>query len=561
MQPEDTPGVPSTGSDANALVARGNALMREGRLAAALGCYEAAVARSPACFEARANLGTALLAAGRHDAAKRHLRRALAMRPHAAPLHVALARACAGLGQLLEAEASYRAALAEAPEAVDALIELGTLLRHRDALEPAMDCYRRALARDPARAWAHYGLGLCLRERGDVPGAIACFGRAVAAEPGNIDAQYRLSVLAPDDPDGTRLAHLEALQAKVPALRAPQQIRYWFALGRLRETAGAFDAAFDAYAEGNRLQWLKLGLAERYPAREALQQRFIDRIRGTFSAEFLARADGTRTADRRVPVFIVGLPRSGTSLVEQMLAAHPAVAGGGESRVLPDLLEAAFGFMEAADGSAYPEVVPTLAADRLQQLGTDYLDRVWTGAEGRVRLTDKLPGNFLHAGMIHLMLPGAKIIHALRDPRDTCFSAYANLFARDNVAASYDLAAEGRHAARCLRLLRHWRQVLPATQLATVCYEDLVGDPERELRRLLDFLGLPWDARCLAFHRQRRAVHTVSAGQVQRPVYTSSVGRWRHFERHLGPLLDALADEIPEPDGRAAREPRMPRDP
>lgn len=551
MQRELPSDAASVRSDANALITRGNALMRAGRVAAALGCYEAAVGLEPDRFEARANLGTALLAAGRHDAAKRHLRRALAARPAEAPLQLALARACAGLGQFGEAEAGYRAALAGMQDGTEALLELGTLLRQRGAFDEAMDCYRKALARDPSRASAHYGLGLCLRERGEVAAAIACFARAIAAQPDHIDAHYRLAVLTPDDPGGARRAQLEALLSRAPDLPGAQRIRYWFTLGRLREHAGDFDAAFAAYAEGNRLQWQKLGLARQYPAREVVQARFVERIRSTFNAALLEQPARVQRTDPGMPIFIVGMPRSGTSLIEQMLAAHPAVAAGGESRVLPDLLEETFGFEESTGAGAYPEIVPSLAPDRLRQLGTAYLERARERTPGAGRLTDKLTGNFLHAGMIHLMLPGAKIIHALRDPRDACFSCYANLFAGDNVAASYDLGAEGRHGARCLGLLRHWRAVLPGTVFSVVRYEDLVGDPPGTLRRLLEFLGLPWDGRCLEFHRQSRAVHTVSAGQVRRPVYTTSVSRWRNFERHLGPLLAALGNTIPASDGDA----------
>ncbi|MGH8111552.1 MAG: sulfotransferase [Rhodanobacteraceae bacterium] len=542
MQQEPTAAPSAAGDDANALITRGNASMRWGRIDVALDCYRAALALQPDRFEARANFGMALLAVGRCDAAETHLRWALALRPDEAPLHLALARAYSGLGRVADAEAGYRRALAITPRDVEALVELGTSLRHRAAWDAAEDCYRRALALDPTQAWAHYGLGLCLRERGRVADAAASFEHAIAARPDHVDAHYRLAVLAPQDRDPKWLAQLEALRPRVAALSLPQRIRYRFALGRRRENAGDFDGAFAAYAEGNRLQWERLGLAQRYPTREALDARFAARIRDTFGGTWLRGASRRRPADSRVPIFIVGMPRSGTSLVEHMLAAHPAVRAGGELQVLPDLLEETFGFTRSPGSGAYPEVVPTLSGAQLQQLGRRYLDRAWSQVQGVALVTDKFPGNVLHAGMIHLMLPQAKIVHVLRDPRDARFSCFANLFAHANVAYSYDLGALGRYCVRCLALMRHWGAVLPAGAIGMVRYEELVADPERELRRLLDFLDLPWEERCLDFHRQARAMHTVSAGQVQQPVHPGSVARWRRFEGHLGPLLDALGD-------------------
>lgn len=534
--------------DADALLARGNAAIRQGRVDVALDCFGAAAARQPDRFEALANLGSALLVAGRCAAAETHLRRALSLRPRELPLHLALARACAAQGRLAEGEEACRQALALDLANIDALVALGTLLRLRGRYGEAGDCYARALALQPQCAPAHYGVGVCRRERGDVAAAAASFERAIAAQPDYVDAHYRLAVLRPNDPPGARLAQLEALHARVAGLALPQRIRYWFALGRLRESAGAFDAAFAAYAEGNRLQWRKLGTGAQHAAREALDAAFVKRIRAAFGRTLLAAAPCAPAPDAdalgaNAPIFIVGMPRSGTSLVEQMLAAHPRVRAGGELRVLPELLEETFGFAESPAGDAYPEIAARLPSARLRELGAVYAER----ARGRVggaagRITDKLPGNFLHVGMLHLMLPRARIVHVQRDPRDACVSCFANLFARDNLAFSYELGALGRHCRHREALMRHWRAALPAGVLKVVRYEDLVAAPGPTLRGLLDFLGLPWDARCLDFHLQRRAVHTVSAGQVQRPMYASSIGRWRSFARHLAPLLEALGD-------------------
>lgn len=521
-------------------VQRGNASVRRGRVAEALEHYSAALALEPECFEAHANLGSLLLAANRFGEAETHLRCAIALRPQEVPLHVALGQACSAQGRFEEAESCFMHALAIAPDAANPLVALAGLLRQRGRFTQAADAYQRVLQRQPRRALAHYGLGHCLREQGLVSEAADSFASAVAAEPDYIDAHYRLAVLRPGEDDAVYRAQLESLRARVPTLPLPQQVRYWFTLGRRREDAGAYDDAFAAYAEGNRLQYRCLAPADRHAEQEALDARFLKRIRSVFDSGILCRAVPTHAVDARVPVFIVGMPRSGTSLVEQMLASHPAVHGGGEMRHLPAILEETFRFEESASADTYPEIVPALSPAALEEVGRSYLDRAWWTAGRASHVTDKLTGNFLHLGMIALSLPRAKIIHVTRDPRDTCFSCFANLFRLGDIPYSYDLETLGRHCVRRESLMAHWHASLPADRIMLLRYEDLVGDAERVVRGLLEFLGLPWNESCLDFHRQKRAVHTVSAGQVGRPIYATSVARWRHFRTHLKPLLDIL---------------------
>lgn len=539
MREQTTTDAAGTADAASALIERGNASVRQGRVAEALDQYAAALALQPERFEARANLGSLLLAAHRFGEAEMHLRRALALRPNEAPLHVALGQACSAQNRATEAESCFMRALAIAPEDAKALLALAGALRQRGAFAQAADAYRRVLQRQPQHVLAHYGLGHCLREQGMASEAAESFARAVAAQPDYIDAHYRLAVLRPGEADNAYLAQLELLRPRVAALPLPQQIRYWFTLGRRREDAGAYDDAYAAYAQGNRLQYQCLAPAERQAEQEALDARFIERIRSVFDGACLraARVDG---ADARVPVFVVGMPRSGTSLVEQMLTAHPAVHGGGEMRHLPAILEETFHFEESQSANAYPEVVPALSAEALERVGRAYIDRAWRNAGGASHVTDKLTGNFLHLGMIALTLPRAKIVHVVRDPRDTCFSCFANLFRLGDIPYSYDLETLGRHWLRRQSLMAHWHTLLPADRIMLLRYEDLVDDTERVLRGLLDFLGLPWNESCLDFHRQKRAVHTVSAGQVGRPIYATSVARWQRFQPHLKPLLDIL---------------------
>jgi hypothetical protein len=217
------------------------------------------------------------------------------------------------------------------------------------------------------------------------------------------------------------------------------------------------------------------------------------------------------------------------------------VYGAGELTDLDDVVYS----VEKNSGErkeSYPEIIVNLSADELRRLGEIYIDRVWRYAPQAERITDKMPANFLHIGMIHLMLPQARIIHAMRDPMDSCFSCYSRLFAGNNLDFAYRLDTVGRYYVRYIQMMRHWQQVLPSDTVLDVRYEDMVTDTEGQARRLLAYLGLPWDERCLAFHQNQRVVRTASVAQVRKPIYRSSVARWKHFEAHLAPLLEIVKD-------------------
>jgi hypothetical protein len=305
----------------------------------------------------------------------------------------------------------------------------------------------------------------------------------------------------------------------------PERIRYWFALGKAREDVGRYDAAFTAYTEGNRLQH------DRLPCDEARADEMLARLIAVFDRDLFAARRDVRGGDK-TPIFIVGMPRSGTTLLEQILASHPAVHGAGE---LPDLNQVIMN-APARTGRRFPDFVPDLQPEDFRRMGEDYAERLWRLAPGARHITDKMPANFFYIGMIRLMLPQAKIIHAMRDPMDSCFSNYARLF-NDTMEFAYDLGTLGRYYVRYIKLMQHWHAVLTAGSILDLRYEDLVADPAAQARRMLDYVGLPWDDNCLAFHRNQRHVKTASMAQVRKPIYQTSVARWRHFENHLQPLL------------------------
>ena len=268
---------------------------------------------------------------------------------------------------------------------------------------------------------------------------------------------------------------------------------------------------------------------------------FLDRIRAVFTAELMHQKRDLGDPSM-IPVFIVGMPRSGTTLVEQILASHPKVFGAGE---LSEFSKAVTSLGMPNGALSFPETVPGLSAEQLRQLGTSYLDAIEAAAPGAERITDKMPANFRFVGLIHLALPNARIIHMRRDPVDTCLSCFSLLFVGD-LPYCYDLGELGRYYRAYQTLMEHWRQVLPAGVMLEVQYEEVVADVERQARQIVAYCGLEWDDACLAFYRTQRPIRTSSAAQVRQPIYRTSVGRWKPYRHLLQPLIKELGVELEE---------------
>ena len=290
-----------------------------------------------------------------------------------------------------------------------------------------------------------------------------------------------------------------------------------FGLGKALADVGENDIAFEHFAVAN------ASYRRSYEYDIAKDADYFKSIMAIFSAEFLSdRRDWGCTSDRLV--FIVGMMRSGTSLVEHILASHPRVVGCGELQELDQLTRRD----EARPGGLdFPESVLSFDSERAEHLGEAYLQALFERAGSAERATDKMPGNFQYVGLLHLLLSRATIIHYVRNPVDTCFSCFRNYFAGFHPFA-YDLAELGQYYRLYQELMKHWRDVVPV-QLQEICYEDLVSDPEPQIRRLLEICGLDWDDRCLEFHQTERSVRTASATQIRQPIYTSSVESWRKF--------------------------------
>ena len=242
-----------------------------------------------------------------------------------------------------------------------------------------------------------------------------------------------------------------------------------------------------------------------------------------------------------VPVFVLGMPRSGTTLTEQIIASHPDVHGAGELR---DLMQVAQQQVSNGLFQTFPDSLADLTPQTLSAWGRQYVDGLRQRAPDARRITDKMPANYLALGLIPLILPHAKIIHVKRNPVDTCVSCFTRLFNRHQ-DATYDLAELGRHYASYARLMQHWREVLPAGTFHEVQYEELVANTEQQARALIEYCGLEWNEACLDFHKTKRNIRTASVTQVRQPIYASSVERWRHYEKYLGPLLAGLGEFAP----------------
>jgi tetratricopeptide (TPR) repeat protein len=534
-----------------------NTFKRLGLAAEAEERWNAALALKPDYAEAYSNLSNLLNDQGEYERAESMARRAIELNPRLADAYINLAAAQTVRHRHADALQVLDVLLGFAPGHGRALAVRALALKELDRLDEALDAAKRAALAAPEGPEAHNAIGQVLQAMGEFGPALAAYDRAAAlpgpaqmdaianrgalfmefgrkAEalkameeaarafphaPGILFSQTDLRRFEPGDP---LIGRMQALLSR-EGISLSDRATLHFGLGKAFLDIADSEIAFRHYDAGNRLK------RSTYSYDADANERRMASMAEIFSPALLAaKADMGARSD--LPVFIVGMPRSGTTLVEQILASHPMVHGAGELKRLHTLVDGIEGF---------PLAARDLPATQLRALGEAYLAFVKPMAAGRRHVVDKMPSNFLLAGMIRLILPDARIIHCRRDAVDTCLSCYTKLFAGEQ-AFAYDQTELGRFHCAYQALMAHWRVILPASHFLEVDYEAVVEDVEREARRMVDYLGLPWDETVLRFHETERPVRTASVNQVREPIYRTSAGRWRNHAAHLEALLAAL---------------------
>ena len=472
------------------------ALHKVGRTAEAIPYYERAIDIDDSLPEPHHNLGCALLAEGRTAEAVERLVRALDLRPTDAAAFDALGLASLELGRPADAEACFRAGLTFDPASSELFDGLGVACEGLDRIDEAIAAYRAALEHDPGNANAACNLGKALLSTGDVVEALRWLDRAIELQPRNGRFYLPLVIGGTLPVKPQHAAAMLELGDEIDHLPRAQRTELHFALGNLCERDGRFDDAFRHLAAGNALKRAELSYDE--AAALAHVQSRPDALPDSAPAEVRRSAQGSER-----PIFIVGMPRSGSTLLEQLLAAHPDVAAAGECGILGPLARQGW----------------SLLAER-------YLHATDALAAGKLRLTDKTLENTQLLPLIHATFPNARILHIRRDDLDGCFSCFATLFDGPRLPFAYDLGELGRYHRAYLATMERWRPSVAPQRMLEVSYERLVGAFEREARRIIAFCGLRWDPACLAFHEARRTVR--------------SIGRAQPFLEHLAPLIEAL---------------------
>lgn len=538
-----------------------NTYRRLGDLTRAQESYQLALALRPDYAAAHSNLAALFSDLGQLDEAINSAKRAIDINPQLADAYLNLAHIELSRMRYADAVHWVNSVLAFSPQHVGALTALAQLMIATERYQEAVAAVRQALAIAPDSANAHKTLGKALQalgqyeeaeqaynlaavlpgtvaeealvaravllmEIGDQDAAAAGFEHALTRFPGSprvVAARCDNKRYSAGDPD---IALMEAALAHQPALSIPDQVMLHFSLGKAYLDIHDSDRAFFHLNKGNAFKRASFSYD---PAQTSA---WMQSIAAAFTPALIDRFKGAGVDSDR-PVFVIGMPRAGTTLVEQILASHPDVYGAGELRALDQAV---------ARAGSFPNDLLHWSHEDFAQMAGDYLEQINRIAPPASRVIDKLPGNFLYAGLIPLLLPGARIIHCRRDPVDTCLSCYSKLFSGEQLF-SYRLDELGRFYRSYQELMAHLRQVLPHDRFIEVDYEAVVDDLEDQARRMIDFVGLPWDDACLTFYETRRMIRTASVAQVRQPIYTSSKGRWRQHAAHLGPLLAELGME------------------
>ncbi|PBC10383.1 tetratricopeptide repeat-containing sulfotransferase family protein [Mesorhizobium sp. WSM3859] len=503
-------------------------LHQTGRSEEGLELIEQSVTLQPGNADFLNNMGTVMRDLGRVAAAVDFFRGAVDIKPDQLAARDNLGSSLKQLGQFDAAEEIYRGTIGRNPFHVRARIGLAETLQEAGRLDEAIALFRESLSIRPKDAELLYGLGVAMMEKGKLGEAADLARQAVAVVPGMAKAWLLLTQVKRQTERDKELSGMEAEHAKAPQ-GSLARMQLSFGLGKVHDDLKDYGRAFDYFAEGN-----------------AIRRQGIDydpvRTRGEFEAMKAAfdKAffEKHRTGDISddTPIFVVGMPRSGTTLVEQIIASHPQVYGAGELSILKTAVGKQF---PMGMPGGFPAGIADMPDKAFAEAGQAYLDMLHSRYPGYRHVTDKMPGNFMLVGFLHMMLPKAKIVHCARDAAATCLSIFKVHFRGDSHRYGYDLGELADFHNLYTDIMAHWHKVLPGV-VHDVRYEDFVSDQEGQTRALMACLGLPWDDKVLSFHETDRPVRTASAAQVRQPMYQGSVDLWKRYGDRLKPLLDKL---------------------
>lgn len=508
----------------------GTLLREQGKIEQAEHALKKAVQIKPKYFEARLNLAAIYHADNRDVEALREMAEVLAAEPRNEKALLLTARIQLRRGNLDAAEKACHIVLKDNPDSSEAYAALGAIMHETDRFEDAIRMLEKALELDPDNAEARNFYGVTLKSVGRLDEAREQILRSVKENDRMYGAYANLNDLIDFSKEPELAAKLRGFMDEAADKNSRSIIPLHYACAKVAEDFGEHEKALEHYIIGGKVK------RETLNYNEDETREFFNAIKQTFTKElFKKRPFAGNSSDR--PVFIVGMPRSGSTLVEQILSSHPDVYGAGEVKFLSrnlHLLRDRFPSL-----SRFPDMVGEMAPEQFEGLAARYLADLSAGAGDATRITDKLLTNYYFVGLIHLLFPNARIINTRRDPVDTCLSAFTKLF-KDDMPHSYDLGEIGRYHVMYAELMDHWNAVLPKGVMTTVVYEDVVKNTEKSAKDIIKFLDLPWDAKCLDFHKSERPVKTASVAQVRKPIYTTAVERWRKYGDGLQPLLEAL---------------------
>jgi tetratricopeptide (TPR) repeat protein len=492
----------------------------------AIRCFRQALDLNPAYAEAHCNLGLAMVEQGETKRAESCLRQALKLKPELAEAHNGLAELYIDSGRYDQATIHIERALVTKPDFSDAINNRGVVLNKTGNTEAAMKHFQRAVEISPGSGKALMNLAIMLEQTGQLQEAAITFRNTIKARPDFADAHFMLAHLRNHQSTDEEIQAMQTLLERQDS-SPEQRVHLAFGLAYAFESRQEYTESFEYLDMAHQLK------SESLPFDLATEVQFFDAMERSFDADFVKRNSHSGVDDRR-PLFIVGMPRSGTSLTEQILASHPQVLGAGEIGFLEGMAHE----IREKTGAAYPLGCNRLNDGDLRKLGQKYIEQLDSLSTQAKYISNTTPANFLNLGLIAVVLPEARIINCLRDPMDNCLSIFKQLLS-DAHAWSHKLEDLGAYYNLYRKLMNHWRQILPG-RIYDLPYEALVADSEQEIRKLLDFCSLPFDERCLAFHQTRRAVRTPSASQVHQPLYTDTIELWKCYEQQLKPLQSIL---------------------